>query len=330
MNVGTVSLPAALMSALDDIKVSTDQLTATVFDRDLTADNPRELQSLLASTLYEVLHAGMRSEGTQVPRRLREAGFEQELAAAVPHSTTTVSAVVRFVPEQVTEVMPDVLVQWDGVRVWIPRDAIQTTGPWAPGQQVTLAVPPSRPALSPGFFLADGSAGGADSSETLRMYVHLSDRRSAASVWGRVLTHLEEHRTRYRAKVLSSSLIYPRRDALVVYLGPEAWQIIPGLAELVGGSPGVGEEVSVFCRRIGPGVAIAWEPDDARPAMRGLSFGQHRAGVLAQALLDSAGEGTARETAILTRFAESNIDPADPARNQTSSEAPSREDMPLF
>ncbi|MEV6861386.1 T3SS effector HopA1 family protein [Streptosporangium subroseum] len=47
-----------------------------------------------------------------------------------------------------------------------------------------------------------------------------------------------------------------------------------------------GEEVSVFCRRIGPGVAIAWEPDDARPAMRGLSFGQHRAGVLAQALLD--------------------------------------------
>ncbi|MBE3008550.1 hypothetical protein IL992_05025 [Microbispora sp. NEAU-D428] len=307
-----------------------DTLTATVFDREITADNPRELQSLLASTLYEVLHAGLRSELTTMPRQLREARFEQELAAAVPHSETTVRAQICPVPEPAAGAEQQVLVRLNGVRVWAPRDAVRTAEPWAPGQEITLAVPPSRPALSPGFFLVDGSAGGPESAETLRLYVHLRDPESAPSTWGHVLTHLEERRVRYRAKVLSSALMYPRRDALVVYLEAEAWQIVPGLAEAAGEGPGIGEEVSVFCQRLGPGVAVAWEPDDARPVMRGLSFGQHRAGVLAQALLDSAKEGAALGEKLLERFAESNIDPANPARNRTSPLVRSREDALLL
>jgi len=71
-------------------------------------------------------------------------------------------------------------------------------------------------------------------------------------------------------------------DALVVYLDADGWRALPELAEAAADGPGVGGDVSAFCRRLRPGVAVAWEPEDDRPAMRGLSFGQHRAGVLAQ------------------------------------------------
>nr|PZN41733.1 MAG: hypothetical protein DIU60_16410 [Actinomycetota bacterium] len=339
MSTTVSALPAALTAALDEVRVSLGDLAATVGDREVTADNPRELQSLLATALYDVLHAGMREEVTTLPRRLRDARLEADLAAAVPHAETTTRAVVcappprpaRAVPAAGPEAaadpalrpLPDpasgVLVRLDGVRVWAPREAVRSAGPpWAPGQEITLAMPPSRPALSPGFFLVDGSAGTVASPRTLRMYVHLRDPRSAVQAWRRVLTLLEERRVRYRAKVVSSTFMYPRRDALVVYLDADGWRALPELAEAAADGPGVGGDVSAFCRRLRPGVAVAWEPEDDRPAMRGLSFGQHRAGVLAQALLDSARDGAGRVERILARFAESNIDPAEPARNRTS------------
>ncbi|GGM90454.1 hypothetical protein GCM10010106_42520 [Thermopolyspora flexuosa] len=353
MTATVSALPAALTAALDEVRVSVADLTATVFERKVTADNPRELQSLLASALYDVLHAGMKGEPATLPRRLRDARLETDLAAAVPHAETTTRAVVCAMPEPPPVAVPPaeaeagsaahrvpgtgaetesrVLVLVDGLRVWAPRDAIRTAGPpWAPGQEVTLAMSPARPALSPGFFLVDGSAGSVASSRTLRVYVHLRDPRSAVAAWGRVLTLLEERRVRYRAKVLSAPVMYPRRDAIVVYLDSDGWTLLPELAGAAADGPGVGDDVSVFCRRLGPGVAVAWEPEDDRPAMRGLSFGQHRAGVLARALLDSVREGVDRERKILASFAESNIDPADPARNTTSPRVRSRDGVILL
>ncbi|MGR8009463.1 T3SS effector HopA1 family protein [Streptomyces hypolithicus] len=317
-----VGLSAALRSAVGGISVSQDRTSATVAGQEFTADDPRALESLLAGALYETWHAGRREGAENLPRQLRDAEFEQALGEAVPHEHTSVGVLVCAAPARSTAGVVEAVVQRDGVRIRVARESVEGAGggtaDWVPGDRITLRVPAARPALSPGFFLVDGSIPGSGSGGTVRLYVHLTDSQSAVAVWGRILSHLEERQVPYRAKVLSSRLLYPRRDALVVYLEQDAWAAAFGLAEAVVGSPGVGEETSVFTHRLGPGVALAWEPEDRRQSMRGLSFGQHRASAVAKAVLDSRKTGNSVECELLSQFAEANIDPADPARNSTS------------
>ncbi len=327
-----VGLSAALRSAVGGISVAEDGMSATVDGHELDADDPRALESLLAGALYETWHAGRREGSESLPRQLRDAEFERALGEAVPHEHTSVGVLVHAAPARSDAGVTEAVVQRDGVRIRIARESVEgaalgetdggASGPvvdWVPGDRITLRVPAARPALSPGFFLVDGSTPGSGSGgATVRLYVHLTDSQSAVSVWGRVLSHLEERKVPYRAKVLSSRLLYPRRDALVVYLDEEDRAAVAGLAEAVAGSPGVGEETSVFTHRLGPGVALAWEPEDRRQPMQGLSFGQHRASAVAKAVLDSRKSGNPVERELLSRFAEANIDPADPARNSTS------------
>lgn len=310
-----VGLSAALRAAVGGISVAEDGVSATVDGHELSADDPRALESLLAGALYETWHAGRREGSENLPRQLRDAEFEQALGGAVPHGHTSVGVLVHAAPARSAAGVTEAVVERDGVRIRIAGES----GDWVPGDRITLRVPAARPALSPGFFLVDGSTPGSGSGgATLRLYVHLTDSRSAVSVWGRVLGHLEEREVPYRAKVLSSRLLYPRRDALVVYLDEDARAAVTGLAEAIAGSPGVGEETSVFTHRLGPGVAVAWEPEDRRQPMQGLSFGQHRASAVAKAVLESRKSGNSVERELLSRFAEANIDPADPARNSTS------------
>ncbi|MFD8319010.1 T3SS effector HopA1 family protein [Kitasatospora purpeofusca] len=258
-----------------------------------------------------------------MPFRIRDEVFERDLAEAVPHRRTTVSARLCAVPGP-TKASPHagadngmLLVQREGVRVWMPRDSV--LGPEAPvaGDRVTLAVAPTRPALSPGFFLVDGSMGHRRPDQLLRVYVNLTHPRHAAPVWHRVLSHLEDNQVPYRSKVLSSPMLYPRRDALVVYLGVGFEAQAAGVAEAVDGMTGVGSATSAFTDRLAHGVATAWEPDDPRPEMQGLSFGQHRAAAVALALMDRARDGAPIERALVRRFLEANIDPAAPSRNPT-------------
>jgi hypothetical protein len=68
-------------------------------------------------------------------------------------------------------------------------------------------------------------------------------------------------------------------------------------------------------------VAIAWEPSDARPAMRGFSFGEHRAAVTAEGLVRhtmklAAGQPSEASAAVAQALVEADIDPANPARNR--------------
>jgi hypothetical protein len=89
------------------------------------------------------------------------------------------------------------------------------------------------------------------------------------------------------------------------------------IAQRIGDMAPLGPEVSVFTERVGPGVAVAWEPSDRRPTMRGLSFGEHRARATAEGLVRHAAShdgGTAAESVRLA-LAEAGIDPAHPARN---------------
>jgi acyl carrier protein len=103
-----------------------------------------------------------------------------------------------------------------------------------------------------------------------------------------------------------------------VYVGDRDLAAVSTLAREIGRVAQVGPEVSLFTERIAPGVAIAWEPIDRRPGMRGLSFGEHRARATAEGLVQHAGSrssGTAAD-AVRQALITAGIEPARPAWNR--------------
>ncbi|MGW2329928.1 T3SS effector HopA1 family protein [Streptomyces sp. NPDC001700] len=302
----------ALLDAAALVEVAPDLSWATVAERTIEADTPRELRRLLSDALYQELHAGLSTQ-EPLPFRLREPAFEQDLAKVVPHRETTLHGPVRAT-ESDTHV-----VELGGVRVRVPADRIRADGPVARGSVVGVVNTPLRPALSPGFFLVEGVRPHR-SADLLRLYAHITEPTAAPEVWGTALTYLEERGVTYRAKVVSSTLLYPRRDALVVYLDERDRHAADGIADAVGGLPGLGGDTSVFTRRLRPGVATAWEPRDPSPGMDGLSFGQHRASVLAKALVETADAPGTLPQVLHDCLVAANVDPADPSRNADSPE----------
>lgn len=98
--------------------------------------------------------------------------------------------------------------------------------------------------------------------------------------------------------------------------GPAARALTAALADV----PGVGDTTSLFAHRTGPGTALAWDPDDERPAHRGTSFGQHRSaavaeGIVRHALAPDAGP---LERSVAEALTEAGADSAAPFRNTGS------------
>ncbi|MEU9026244.1 T3SS effector HopA1 family protein [Streptomyces sp. NPDC048383] len=335
------ALAPALADALARIHLSADGLTATVGPRTIEGESTRELQQRLGAALYEVFHTG-RAEADTRPRRMapRDHGFERELAAALPHHEITRTGVLLRAPQPPTTdrgarvpeapaseaPVPEALVSWDGVRVRVPVARLTADGPLVPGAEVRSPASPARPALSPGFFYAMGSREPRFGDELLRVYVHLTDPARAPRVWGAVLERLEAAGAGYHAKVLSGPADYPRRDALVVYLGAESRGACHTVADAVRDLPGTGSDTSVFAHRLGPAAAVAWEPADPRPGAGGLSFGQHRAAALAEAAVRAAAGAGSDTDAHPARsaFAGAGIDPGAPYRNLASPGLPAR------
>ncbi|MFI9779511.1 T3SS effector HopA1 family protein [Streptomyces sp. NPDC051956] len=306
-----------ISTALARTEVAAGGLTAAVGEKELDAKTPGALAKQLGDLFYQDLHAGMEDQDdTARQRSLRDDAFDQQLFAAMPHRTSLVPATVLGDGSR-----PDtVIVQLDGLRVQVPRDSITDHRPDAASAQVTLRIPAPRPSLSTGFFLTDGSRGRVGGSPMLRLYFHLTHAEAAPEAWGTVLSQLEALRLRYRAKVTSSLKHFPRRDALVVYLGSDAWHAAADITASVRGLPGLGVATSPFVHRIADGVGAAWEPDDPRSGKGRLSFGEHRCQVLAEALVRHAvrADGGSREALIAEAYLNAGVDPLMPARNLDS------------
>nr|WP_062339008.1 T3SS effector HopA1 family protein [Herbidospora sakaeratensis] len=300
-----------MKSLLDRVRVAPGLTSATVDDREVTAESPKGLRSALAGALYDVFHAGRAAQDGPRPRTLRDPPFEQDLRAVVPHRSSTVVA-------RAEEGMPGV-VRLGGVRVRIPEDRLgEEIGP---SRRVDL--PAVLPAASPGFLFVNGATGGgAQSAGHVRLYVGVAVAEAAPPLWEAVLARLEESRLPYRAKVLSARDLYPRRDAIVVYLGERAWHAVPDVAGAAVATGLTREDVSAFVAPLGTGVGWAWEPRDDRPGMRGLSFGEHRSRAVAAGLLAHAERGGDREQAVEHALREAGIVPGAPHRNTGSPALP--------
>ncbi|GAA4670142.1 T3SS effector HopA1 family protein [Nocardioides nanhaiensis] len=281
--MSTPVLPPRLAESLDEVRVDADTWTASVGPRELEGGRPRDLRPRLIGALYEVLHAG-RAEEKDLGKIGREPDVEQLLGAAVPHELAPRRAPVLRRDEDGSAV-----VELAGVRTRMPAELVPANA--HPGELATLHLPAARPALSHGFYLLDGPHGGPDPRGGLRrVYLHAEDPAAAARLWRPVLEHLNDAGVRYRSKALSHHEGYPRRDAVVVYLPLAAAGVAEELADAVAGLPGLAPDVSALAHRVGPGVAVADDPRDARPQYRELSFGEHRCAVLANALLRHAAD----------------------------------------
>ncbi|ARP73117.1 hypothetical protein LK07_28775 [Streptomyces pluripotens] len=308
-------LAPGILRILVNTTVAAGATAATAGGRNVTADDPRALRAALAEELYRRHHMGRTDEETPAPRVLRDTALEARLLDAMPHRHLT--RIVEPAGEGDDRHVPVLL---DGVRVTMARERVDPTRIRADGR-LSVRLDAARPALSPGFFLCEGTVPArARSTATLRVYLHVTELEAAPGVWSAVLGLLETERLPYRAKIASSRNGYPRQDACVVYLGPESWGAAELLADAARDLPGLGGNVSDFVRRLAPGVGAAWEPADDRPGMRRVSFGEHRAAAVASGLVSHAEDpaGRSLHEAVRDSLVEAGIDPADPAHNAAS------------
>jgi len=315
MPTATDTLDPALARELRQVVVQADGRTAVVDGHKLEANSPRHLSILLRWALYEFLHSGRSADMYKNKDVERDAALETRLAEAMPHRNAVVSAWLNERRDG------ELLATIDGTRVRVPVERVVSDAADHGDDVVYLAMPAARPALSPGFFLADGSRGRSVRKPTLRLYMNLESLAAAEAAWPLVLNCLEDRGVPYRLKIASSPHLVPRRDALVAYLGPESWDAVEEVASCVGDLPGRGSQVSVLTEQVAPGVSVAWQPfakTPGRPA--GLSFGQHRATAVAEGLVGQVlgtREGT-REEAVAGALFDAGVDPSAPYRNLDS------------
>ncbi|MDE3723100.1 T3SS effector HopA1 family protein [Nocardiopsis sp. N85] len=309
MSPSTLTLPPPVAGLFDRITIDPDLVSATVDGRSVHATSRYELRKELSAKVYDVLHAGRGEDEPALPYHARDKGFERRLADAVPHEWTRERLPLLGIGEDHAVVLRE------GVRVRVPLSALADADTPVPGEEVPVRVRPYRALLSPGFFFVDGTRSSRGAGAILRVYLHLRDIEGAETVWRRLLPHLEGSGAFYRTKVLSTPALYPRRDALVVYLAEESAGHTRGIVDLLAGSPELGDETPAFAERLAPGLATAWEPADARKAFQGLSFGQHRAYLIVDSLIEAIEEGEPLAKVARRKFAEANVEFGNPARN---------------
>ncbi|WP_216588467.1 T3SS effector HopA1 family protein [Streptomyces brasiliscabiei] len=307
-----------LATVIENVTVANDGSCVKVGGRYVTAETTRDLCQKTANAIYEVFHVGRRIAASGLSehsfqRSLHDPVLVRRLESSILHTVSPV--VISRIDRSCVDAR---IVVIDGLRILLePADEIEDGQVWFP------AV---RRGLSPGFLLVDGSRGRPASGPLLRVYLQVGDPDDGVRLWGEVIRRLESARVRYRAKVTSAERLYPRRDGLVVYIGEDAWGIIPALIQELQSKEKVCQPnlSSEFARVISPGVALAWEPKDTRPGRRGVSFGQHRAAAIADALFAAtpAGGGRPLRECLEREFREANIDFTAIHRNINSPKLP--------
>jgi hypothetical protein len=178
------------------------------------------------------------------------------------------------------------IVSRDGIRVRVrrlecrPRRVAQRIG-----TELSVALPPELPALSPGFFtvLGDVDLPSVAPDLIVRLYFNVS-YAGAAGLVAEITGTLNRARVPFRLKVVDNPDRFGRCDAAVLYLDADATHRRPPLfRRLVDGcSDGLQPRTPVFTRQVAPGVGLGEQRGDAAE-----SFGMRRCRILAEGLVDA-------------------------------------------
>lgn len=275
-------IPPALERLLDTISADEHGIALSAAEEQVELGQREQAVRRIADGLYRKWHAGSRRPlgDSYAPRDLTDDDFMRPLARGLADRRTISPG--WLVHDRTSA---GVIIERDGLRVLAaPGDL---SGDIRAGEHVTVAMPSARPTLSPGFFIIDGESGtpGSGPGWTMRVYAHLDGAHAHVGA-RRALAVLDAAGDPFRMKLLSSRVAYPRYDGLVIYLkettGPKR---LDEIADALAGCL-AGEDVSPFVARLEAGIGFAWEPTERSWPPQ--SFGQHRARIIAEAIVDWA------------------------------------------
>lgn len=302
---------AVLSSLTHRITIDTDRPRATVDSTHFSAGSIPELRAELSATIYNHLHL-KNPEIANIPAT-GEQDLEAHLKEGLPHKFSPQQAEPTKSPEVLVNGATHESLRITGVKVLVPKDqAIKNPE----GVTYGANLPSWRENTTPGFFLSFSEEGQLDRSRISRLYINCETAQEALTYWPQILESLAQNKIVYQAKILSSSAAYPRSDAIVIYTDDSQEETATSLVGNILQSEDTPKTPpSIFSRHLTERLSTATEPNDLRPSYRGLSFGQHRSRVLAEALLEAT---TARQPLAEVwahRAEEAHINPASPYLN---------------
>lgn len=269
-------LDPVVLQVRDEIAISPDGTSFTSSCETHTGGSERELKHNLRTYIYRRWHGdGTRMSPTAGKEDLHDEGIYKRVWDATDQPIAH-----REVPCHEGPLCGVVHLQ--GVRVRLPLQEACT-----PQGVHLIGVPKLRPYISPGFIYYSHQPFD-EPSIAWRVYINLKDPASGAGIWSKLVSDLPAAGAEnFHAKIGATDLMIERRDSLVVYL--ESWT--PELRSVFEVLPELGAlncDTSAITLRITTGVSLGQEPK-LSPKFRGMSFGQHRSHVLAEALVHSQG-----------------------------------------
>jgi len=151
------------------------------------------------------------------------------------------------------------------------------------GSSVDFLMPKEQLGISPGFYLAHGNIELDPGRESgiVRVYWN-TNADGAVKLMAGLTGSLNDRGLAFRLKVIAHPDSFTRRDAAVLYLrGDDFDTAAPTLARVHGAiASKLGAAVPAFTKPLAPGVAVAENPTG------GMSFGWHRCGLLAEAIIE--------------------------------------------
>jgi hypothetical protein len=187
------------------------------------------------------------------------------------------------------------VVRRHGLSLWVRPEEVY--GGSAPGDEVSVSMPPELLRLSPGFFMALGDEGLDAEEPIVRHYWHLGPGGGEALVAAGTRL-FNRAGLPFRLKVLIDPDLYTRRDAGLLYTTnrarAEVAALLPALRAAV--APHLRPGTPALTKPLGEGVAVAEDPAD------GESFGMDRCGLLAEAMVrafERGREGVAERLALV-------------------------------
>lgn len=286
-----------LDAMLDGIHVDLPALAATIDGHRFTASDRRQLESELGRRLYELRHV-RRPDVHPVTMPRRDSAAEQQILSRIGRRPKLLP--VSQVHHDGAEVFGTVM----GLRVRLeePVERVELSDVW--------------PAISPGFLMVFGPRPpvpvGQD--QIWRLYVAASALDEAVGLFGATVDFLRERVGAWQAKITSQPVEFPRSDAITVYLQADELRHLPELVDHLTPLTALlpRQQTSQFVDRLGPGIGLAQEAADPDPRRVGLSYGQHRASLLARhALARAAG----RPSDAGQLLSQAGVDPDRPWRN---------------
>ena len=274
------------------------------------------LEAALAADLYQ--HLYLRPGALPATRATDELGRRDLVAALSAANSGRGTWESGWSLRRIEDGRRRIAVVREGLVFWVGPDGLRVPGgELRPGAACRVWVDREFRNLMPGFYVALGDAeedddDPGDDSEPLRRYYWHLTCESAVPLVREATKRLNAARVPFVLKVRNDPAGFRRADAGVLFVRPRYLGRLGDTVEQVHSAVvgGLRSEVPLFTMRLGHGLAMAENPTG------GQSFGQHRCGLVAQALCRSFLRGErdpeARAHTMAEVFRAAGLDPVRP------------------